>query len=72
MADTAKYEATFRVVDGDGDGYISAEEVQALMRAMGKEIDEQQAQLFVEKADGNDDGLISLQEFADLMERGID
>lgn len=72
MADTAKYEATFRIVDEDGDGFISAGEVRALMQAMGKEIDEEQAKLFVEKADGNGDGLISLEEFAALMERGID
>lgn len=72
MADVSNYEATFGVVDKDGDGFISAEEVRSLMKTLGKEIDDAQAQAFVEKADGNGDGLISLEEFATVMEQGVD
>jgi Ca2+-binding EF-hand superfamily protein len=70
MADVSEYKATFEMVDTDGDGYITAAELKNLMHALGKDISESRAVEVVVQADGNRDGRISLEEFAELMTRG--
>ncbi|MEV4255063.1 EF-hand domain-containing protein [Spirillospora sp. NPDC049652] len=68
MADPEQYRATFEMVDVDGDGQISPAELKNLMHALGRDISETRAVEVVVQADGDRDGLISLPEFAALME----
>ncbi|MGH9212903.1 MAG: EF-hand domain-containing protein [Acidimicrobiales bacterium] len=70
MADAADYAASFDMVDGDGDGYISAAELQRLMQVLGDDITAERAAEMIRRADSNGDGLISLDEFAAFMRRG--
>ena len=70
MADVSEYKATFEMVDVDGDGYITAAELKNLMHALGQDISESRSVEIVVQADGNRDGRISLEEFAELMARG--
>jgi Ca2+-binding EF-hand superfamily protein len=67
MVDTSKYAATFELVDGDGDGLISAGELQRLMQALGIEVTDDQAAETLRKIDEDGDERISLDEFAELM-----
>ncbi|MFG2091382.1 MULTISPECIES: EF-hand domain-containing protein [unclassified Spirillospora] len=69
MADVNDYRATFELVDVDGDGYISADELKNLMRALGEDVTGARAVEVVVAADANRDGKISLEEFTALMER---
>ncbi|MGP4028110.1 EF-hand domain-containing protein [Actinomadura sp. 3N407] len=69
MADVNDYRATFELVDADGDGYISTDELKNLMTALGEEVTGTRAVEVVVAADANRDGKISLEEFAALMER---
>lgn len=70
MVDTAKYQASFDLVDADNDGRISAGELQAMMRALGDEVTDERAQEMVRKVDRDGDGLITLEEFAGFMDSG--
>jgi Ca2+-binding EF-hand superfamily protein len=72
MADTEKYATTFAIVDADGDGQITAEELQRLMEVRGTEVTLEQATAFVARYDSDGDGRISLEEFAELLEQGLD
>jgi Ca2+-binding EF-hand superfamily protein len=67
VADVTEYKATFELIDGDGDGFISAAELVRLFTALGEEVTEEQAQQIVAGADRSADGLISLEEFATYM-----
>lgn len=67
MADTNDYQATFGLVDTDGDGFISVEELKQLMRALGQEISDTRAVEVVVAADRTRDGKLSLEEFAEFM-----
>ncbi|MEO3824403.1 EF-hand domain-containing protein [Actinomadura sp. B10D3] len=69
MADVDEYRATFELVDVDGDGYISTEELKNLMAKLGQDVTDTRAVEVVVAADANRDGRISLEEFAELMER---
>jgi calmodulin len=70
MVDTSRYEATFNVVDADGDGLIDADELQGVMRVLGEEIDAARAAEVVKAIDADGDGRLSLEEFATFMEQG--
>lgn len=72
MVDTSAYEATFTIVDADGDGLISATELQAVMKAMGEDVTPERAETIVQTIDADGDGLISLEEFARFMASGQD
>ncbi|MCP9947766.1 MULTISPECIES: EF-hand domain-containing protein [Actinomadura] len=69
MADVDEYRATFELVDVDGDGYISTDELKNLMTRLGQDVTDTRAVEVVVAADANRDGRISLEEFAELMER---
>jgi Ca2+-binding EF-hand superfamily protein len=57
----------FTVVDMDHDGMITPAELRHLWKRLGDPIsDEQLAEIFA-KADTNEDGLISLEEFVELV-----
>lgn len=70
MVDEGKYAEAFGLVDADGDGLISAVELQALMERMGDGVTEERAQAMVEKVDADGDGKISLSEFASFLASG--
>jgi Ca2+-binding EF-hand superfamily protein len=67
MVDTSRYAATFDIVDADNDGRISAEELKALMSAMGEEITGERADEMVRQIDTDGNGTICLEEFAAFM-----
>lgn len=69
-ADTSKYAATFELVDGDGDGLISAPELKRMMQVLGTEVTDDQAAAMVRRVDGDGDDRISLEEFATFMSKG--
>ncbi len=62
MSDTSAYETTFALIDADGDGLITATELQRLMEALGAEVSDESAAHAVEVLDTNGDGLVSLEE----------
>jgi Ca2+-binding EF-hand superfamily protein len=62
MSDTSDYAATFALIDIDGDGLITAPELQRLMSALGSEVSDEQAAHAVEVLDTNGDGRVSLEE----------
>lgn len=64
-----EYAPTFRMVDLDGDGFISLEELKSLMKALGQEISHARAVEVMVEADGSRDGKMSLEEFAAFMAR---
>ena len=67
---TSRYEATFNIVDADGDGLIDADEMQSVMKALGEEITAERAAEVVAAVDTDGDGRVSLEEFAVFMEQG--
>jgi len=62
MSDPNEYAATFAMIDIDGDGLISASELQQLMEKLGAEVREEFAVHAVSVIDTDGDGLISLAE----------
>ena len=67
MTNTDEYAATFALIDTDGDGRITAAELQHLMAALGGEISIEMAQHAVTTIDQDGDGLVSLPELADYL-----
>jgi calmodulin len=70
MVDTSRYQATFQIVDADGDGLIDATEMAGVMKALGEEITAERAVEVVTAIDTDGDGRVSLEEFAAFMEGG--
>jgi Ca2+-binding EF-hand superfamily protein len=70
MVDTSAYETTFNLVDTDGDGLISADEMRSVMTALGEEMTAERAETVVQRIDTDGDGRISLEEFATFMDGG--
>ncbi len=62
MSDTSEYATTFALIDVDGDGLITAAELQNLMEALGAEVSDEFAAHAVSVLDTNGDGLVSLEE----------
>jgi Ca2+-binding EF-hand superfamily protein len=67
MVDTSPYAETFNIVDIDGDGLITPEEMRSVMRALGDDITPERAVEIVAAIDADGDGRISLDEFATFM-----
>lgn len=64
MVDTSKYEATFTMLDADGDGLISSAELKELMASLGQEFTDETTAKAIETMDADGDGLVSLEELA--------
>jgi Ca2+-binding EF-hand superfamily protein len=67
VADPREYAESFRLIDANGDGLISAGELVRLMQALGDEVTDDAATRAVELMDADGDGLISLEEFAGYL-----
>jgi Ca2+-binding EF-hand superfamily protein len=67
MSDTSAYATTFALIDVDGDGLITAAELQKLMEALGSEVSDESAAHAVEVLDTNGDGLVSLEELTSYL-----
>lgn len=61
------YKITFGLVDADGDGKISADELLRLMELLGQPTTMEAAQAGVAKLDQDGDGLIDVEEFGDFL-----
>lgn len=68
VADTREYAESFRLIDADGDGRITAGELVRLMQALGDEVTPEAADKAVELMDADGDGQISLDEFAQYLD----
>ena len=68
MTDTNRYADSFRILDADGDGKVSATELIQLMRSLGDDATEEAATKAVELMDADGDGLVSLDEFAHYLD----
>ncbi len=67
MSENADYQATFDLIDADGDGLITAVELKNLMSALGGEVSDEMAEHAVQVIDTDGDGLVSLPELADYL-----
>ncbi|GAB3263787.1 EF-hand domain-containing protein [Kineosporia babensis] len=68
MSENADYQATFDLIDVDGDGLISAAELKGLMVALGAaEVTDEAALAALAAIDEDGDGLVSLPELADYL-----
>lgn len=65
MADD--YATTFKIIDVDGDGLISATEMTRLMEVLGQPITPEAAAAAIIGIDTDGDGLISLEEFTGYL-----
>jgi len=61
--------AVFRIFDKDGDGFITADEIQKEMGNHGDTFTEEQVQQMMKGADANGDGKIDYEEFVKLMQK---
>jgi Ca2+-binding EF-hand superfamily protein len=68
MSDGNDYATTFALIDVDGDGLITAVELQNMMEALGAEVSEEFASHAVEVLDTNGDGLVSLEELTAYLQ----
>lgn len=57
----------FRVFDRDGNGYISKEEMKAVMMNIGETVSEDECSQFIYEADVDGDGKINYEEFYNMM-----
>jgi Ca2+-binding EF-hand superfamily protein len=64
-----QYEATFKMIDVDGDGYLSVDELGGLMKALGQETGLTRLVEVMVEADLSRDGKLNLEEFTALMSR---
>jgi Ca2+-binding EF-hand superfamily protein len=62
MSDTDDYSTTFALIDMDGDGLITATELQEMLTALGGDVTETSAARAVEVMDTDGDGKVSLEE----------
>jgi Ca2+-binding EF-hand superfamily protein len=64
VTDTERYADSFRLLDADGDGKVSAAELIQMMRTLGEDITEEAATKAVGIMDSDGDGFVSLEEFS--------
>ncbi|XP_076463651.1 uncharacterized protein LOC143295873 [Babylonia areolata] len=66
-AEIEEYRAAFKVMDKDGNGSISAEELGSILRAKGASVTDQQVTDLIKTYDSNGDGDIDFDEFTKLL-----
>jgi Ca2+-binding EF-hand superfamily protein len=69
MSDPNEFAATFAIIDVDGDGLISATELQHLMETLGADVRAEFATHAIEVIDADGDGLVSLPELTAFLQR---
>jgi len=69
MSDPNEFAATFAIIDVDGDGLISAAELQQLMETLGADVRDEFATHAIEVIDTDGDGLVSLAELTAFLQR---
>ena len=62
--------ATRQILDHDGNGYISADELRAIMSNLGEELSEEEINEIVQEADIDGDGQIDYEEFSMWLGQG--
>lgn len=62
-----KFRDAFKVFDKDGDGFISATELQHVMKSFGEDLTKDEAEEMVKQADIDGDGQIDYKEFYEMM-----
>jgi Ca2+-binding EF-hand superfamily protein len=59
----------FSFFDLDRTGFISIKNLKSIVKELGENIDEHELQEMIEKADADNDGLVSEEEFYNVMTR---
>jgi centrin-1 len=59
----------FSLFDDEKSGYISMKNLKRVIKDLGENIDEHELQEMIEKADADNDGLVSEEEFYNVMTR---
>ena len=67
MVDTSRYEASFAMLDKDGDGRVSAAEFKQMMDTLGVTFTDEAAARAIQMMDADGDGLVTLEELATYM-----
>jgi len=62
--------AAFNVFDKDGDGTITAKEIEVVMKALGESVDRETIDLMIESVDTDKNGCIDFEEFKKMMKDG--
>ena len=57
----------FRVLDKDGDGFITVRELKDVMTKLGEKLTMKEVEELVNEADMNGDGRIDMEEFVQMM-----
>lgn len=67
MVDTTRFETTFKMLDKDGDGRVSADEFREIMAELGVTYTDETAAQAIALMDQDGDGLVTLEELATYM-----
>ena len=62
-----EFRAAFNLFDKDGDGTVSASELQTVMKAMGKRVSREEVEKMLAKVDKDGNGELDFDEFLQLM-----
>ncbi|KAG1363221.1 calmodulin-like protein 6 [Cocos nucifera] len=68
VADRAGIETVFATFDRDGDGFVTAEELEESFKRLGFVSTRNEIVSMMERVDANEDGLIDLEEFGELYD----
>ena len=66
-----KLQTAFKMFDKDGGGTISNDEIKQIL-SFGQNLDEKVINDIIQQVDGNGDGEISVDEFAEMMKKKVE
>ena len=66
-----RFREVFEIFDADKSGAICIKELGVVMRALGQEADDQELEDIMKEFDENNDGVISFNEFVEIMKERI-